>query len=63
MREGRLPAIVRARCRVDQARFWVRLPSGLLVEDLAAARTVLAVSCGATDVSWSATGRGRTALS
>jgi hypothetical protein len=49
-RDGRLPAIVRTRCRVDQARFWVRLPSGLLVEDLAAAVRVLAGSCGATDV-------------
>lgn len=49
-RNGRLPAIVRSRCRLDQARFWVRLPSGLLVEDLAAAGRVLAVSCGATDV-------------
>jgi hypothetical protein len=33
-----------------QARFWISLPSGLLVEDLAAVRTVLAVSCGATGV-------------
>ena len=49
-RNGRLPAIVRSRCRLDQARFWVRLPSGRLVEDLAAAGRVLAVSCGATDV-------------
>jgi hypothetical protein len=49
-RDGRMPAIVRSRCRVDQARFWVRLPSGLLVEDLAAAGRVLAGSCGATDV-------------
>lgn len=49
-RDGRLPAIVRSRCRVDQARFWVRLPSGLLGEDLAAAGRVLAGSCGATDV-------------
>ncbi|WP_142104680.1 hypothetical protein [Pseudonocardia cypriaca] len=49
-RDGRLPAIVRSRCRVDQARCWVRLPSGLLVEDLAAAGPVLAGSCGATGV-------------
>jgi hypothetical protein len=49
-RDGRLPAIVRSQCRVDQARFWVRLPSGLLVEDLAAAGPVLAGSCGATEV-------------
>jgi hypothetical protein len=49
-RDGRLPAIVRSRCRIDQARCWVRLPSGLLVEDLAAAGPVLAVSCGATGV-------------
>jgi hypothetical protein len=49
-RDGKLPAIVRSRCRVDQARFWVRLPSGLLIEDLAAARTVLAGSCGGTGV-------------
>jgi hypothetical protein len=49
-RDGRLPAIVRSRCRVDQARFWVRLPSGLLVEDLASAGRVLAGSCGATEV-------------
>ncbi|OLT03116.1 hypothetical protein BJF90_26695 [Pseudonocardia sp. CNS-004] len=49
-REGRLPSIVRSRCRVDQARFWVRLPSGLLIEDLAASGRVLAGSCGATDV-------------
>jgi hypothetical protein len=49
-RDGRVPAIVRSRCRVDQARFWVHLPSGLLVEDLAAAGRVLAGSCGATDV-------------
>jgi hypothetical protein len=49
-RDGRLPAIVRSRCRVEQARFWVRLPSGLLIEDLAAAGRVLAGSCGATDV-------------
>lgn len=49
-RDGRLPAILRSRCRVDQARFWVRLPSGLIVEDIAAAGQVLAVSCGATDV-------------
>jgi hypothetical protein len=49
-RDGRLPAIVRSQCRVDQARFWVRLPSGLLIEDLAAAGRVFAGSCGATDV-------------
>jgi hypothetical protein len=49
-RDGRLPAIVRSKCRVDQARFWVRLPSGLIVEDIAAAGRVLAGSCGATDV-------------
>jgi hypothetical protein len=49
-RDGRMPAIVRSKCRVDQARFWVRLPSGLVVEDIDAARRVLAGSCGATDV-------------
>jgi hypothetical protein len=49
-RDGRMPAIVRSQCRVDQARFWVRLPAGLIVEDVAAAGRVLAGSCGATDV-------------
>ncbi|MHA6625746.1 hypothetical protein ACU61A_09975 [Pseudonocardia sichuanensis] len=49
-RDGRLPAIVRSQCRFDQARCWVRLPAGLLVEDLVAARRVLAGSCGAADV-------------
>jgi hypothetical protein len=49
-RDGRLPAIVRSQCRFDQARCWVRLPAGLLVEDLVGARRVLAGSCGATAV-------------
>lgn len=49
-RDGRLPMIVRSRCRRDQARLWLWLPAGVLVDDIEAARPVIATSCGAAEV-------------
>jgi hypothetical protein len=49
-RHGRLPMIVRSRCRREQARLWLWLPAGVITDDLEAARAVIATSCGAAEV-------------
>jgi hypothetical protein len=49
-RDGRLPMIVRSRCRRAQARLWLWLPAGVIADDLEAARALIATSCGAAEV-------------
>lgn len=49
-RDGRLPMIVRSRCRRDQARLWLWLPAGVITDDLEKAGPVIATSCGAAEV-------------
>ena len=49
-RRGKLPTIIRSRCRADQVRLWLHLPAGVVITDLAVAKDVIAASCGAASV-------------
>jgi hypothetical protein len=49
-RYGKLPTIIRSRCRADQVRLWLHLPAGIVIGDLAVANDVIASSCGAASV-------------
>jgi hypothetical protein len=49
-RDGRLPVIIRARCRKNQVRITLWLPAGIILDDLVNASEVLAGSCGAAEV-------------